>query len=481
MTTAHRGEQGSVAGPAPAGSLAVPLCVELDALVRTGVGAESFFAVLAKRRLGGLLMPGGRPFREHLAAIASLDPALLPYNAELLAYLGEQQASGRRLVLVTAAANAQIAQAVAERLGLFDEVIASGGARHREGKAEELSARFGSEGFAYAGRHRRDLPVWRAARSGVLVNPSVALRSAVASAAPVEGEMRDRPSLLRTALKAVRPHQWLKNLLVFVPIVTAHDLGDISAWISGLALFAAFCATASAIYIFNDLVDLAADRQHPRKRNRPLASGDLSLATGVGLAAVLLAVGLALSAHLGTLSILLVYAALAVGYSLLFKELPLVDVFLLATLYTMRVIGGGVATGHAITLWLLAFSGFLFLSLALVKRVHELTTVAPTSRVRRGYQPADLPLLQAFGCASAFASSVVLALFVASAAASARYSSPDLLWGTVPLILFWQCRLWLATARGRMHDDPIVYAVRDPASWLVAACVLGLLLAAAFG
>ena len=203
------------------------------------------------------------------------------------------------------------------------------------------------------------------------------------------------------------------------------------------------------------------------------------------MAAVLLALGFGLSAHLGTLAIVVVYAALSICYSLLFKEFPLVDVFLLAALYTIRVIGGGVATGHSVTLWLLAFSGFLFLSLALVKRVQELMMVASVSgdraAARRGYHQADVGILQMFGCASAFASSVVLALFVASAAASTQYASPELLWGTVPLILFWQCRLWLATARGYMLDDPIVYAVRDWVSWATAACVLVLLLAAAYG
>jgi 4-hydroxybenzoate polyprenyltransferase len=487
MTTALSGGKKPIAGSAPADSVAVPLCVDLDdALVRTNVGTESFFAVLAKRRLGSLLMPGRTPLKERLGELADLDPALLPYNAELLAYLREQKAKGRSLVLV-AATHSRIAHAVAHHLGLFDEVIASDGTRNLVGnaRAEALVSRFGPKGFAYAGRHRRDLPVWRAAHSSVLVDPSASLRASVASAAPVDAEFRDRSSVLRAAVKAMRPHQWIKNVLIFVPIVTAHAIGDIQAWISGLGLFAAFCATASAIYIVNDLVDLSADRQHPRKRERPMASGRLPLMTGAGLAFLLLAIGVGLSAYLGTLAIVLVYAGLSICYSLLFKEFPLVDVFLLAALYTIRVIGGGVATGHSVTFWLLAFSGFLFLSLALVKRVQELMMVALMSgdrgAARRGYHPADVAILQAFGCASAFASSVVLALFVASAAAANQYGSPELLWGTVPLILFWQCRLWLATARGYMLDDPIVYAVRDWVSWVTAACVLVLLLAAAYG
>ena len=490
MTTAMSGDRQSIGAPAPADYLAVPLCVDLDnTLARTNVNAESFFAVLAKRKLGNLFARGRAPLKQRLAELAALDPALLPYNTELLAYLREQKAKGRHLVLVTGA-DSRTAHAVAQHLGLFDEVIASDHTRNLDGKAkaEALVARFGVTGFAYAGNHRHDLPVWRAARSSVLVNPSRGIRAAAAKAAPIEAEFRDRSSMLRAAVKAIRPHQWVKNVLLFVPIVTAHAIGDISAWISGLGLFVVFCATASAIYIVNDLVDLSADRQHPRKRERAMASGKLPLMAGVGLAVALFAVGFGLSAHLGTLPIVVVYAALSVCYSLLFKEFPLVDVFLLAALDTIRVIGGGLATGHAVTLWLLAFSGFMFLSLALVKRVQELIMVARVSgesaagaAARRGYHPADAAILQSLGCASAFASSVVLALFVGSTAASAQYNSPELLWGTVPLILFWQCRLWLATARGYMLDDPIVYAVRDWVSWVTAACVLVLLLAAAYG
>jgi 4-hydroxybenzoate polyprenyltransferase/phosphoserine phosphatase len=488
MTTALSGDKKPiVGGVAAVDNVAVPLCVDLDnTLVRTNIGSESFFAVVARRRLGGLLASGRAPFKDRLAELAALDPALLPYNEQLLAYLREQKARGRHLVLVTGAAS-RIAHSVAQHLALFDEVIASDDMRNLVGKtkADALVERFGLKGFAYAGNHRRDLPVWRAARSSILVNASSAIRATAEKVAPVEAEFSDRASLLRAAVRAIRPHQWVKNLLLFIPIVTAHAIGDVSAWMSGIGLFVVFCATASAIYLVNDLVDLSADRQHPRKRDRPLASGKLPLMLGVALALALFAVGFGLSAVWGTLPIVVVYATLSICYSLLFKEFPLVDVFLLAALYTIRVIGGGVATGYAVTLWLLAFSGFLFLSLALVKRVQELMMVARVSgdraAARRGYHPADVTILQTFGCASAFASSVVLALFVASAAASSQYSSPELLWGTVPLILFWQCRLWLATARGYMHDDPIVYAIRDWVSWITAACVLALLLAAAYG
>ncbi len=413
---------------------------------------------------------------------AALDPALLPYNEWLVAYLREQKAVGRRLVLATAA-DMSMARAVADHLGLFDEVIASNGADNLKGaaKAAALVRRFGAKGFAYAGDSRADLAVWAAARRGITVNAAPRVAAAARKATAIEAEIADRPSLFRAALRAMRPYQWVKNLLVFVPIFTAHVVTDISAWIGALGMFAAFCAAASAIYILNDLFDLGADRRHASKRNRPLASGALPLGRGGVLAGLLLCLGLGLAAVDGTLGVILLYAAASLGYSIRLKELPLVDVFLLAGLYTARLFGGGEATGHRLSLWLLCFSSFLFLSLALVKRVEELTGPGGTGggrASRRGYVAGDAAILQIFGCAAAFASCVVLTLFVQSETAMQQYASPGLLWGTVPLMLFWQCRLWLSTARGYMHVDPIIYATRDWVSWLVAVGLLLILSAA---
>lgn len=465
--------------------LAAPLCVDLD-------GTLIFSDMLVEGLLGGLAHPRQLPrmlagsraaLKRRVAEAAPVDPRTLPYNKAFLTFLRGQKAAGRYLVLATAA-DAQVAQAIAEHLDLFDEVIASDGQRNLKGqaKAAALIERFGEKGFAYAGNDRSDLPVWKAARSIIIVNASRSTREQARIGAEVEAEFEGRPAPLRSMVKAMRPHQWAKNVLVFVPMVTAHALGEATAWVGTLSIFAAFCATASGIYILNDLSDLAADRRHPRKRLRPFASGALSPAIGLAMAAVLLSFGIGLSAATGTLAIIAIYAIASVAYSVALKEFPLVDIFMLAGLYTVRVLGGGVASGHTASLWLLAFSGFLFLSLALVKRVEEMTAVARSggsrTAARRGYFPGDIPILQTFGCASAFASAVVLALFVGSTAASAQYGSPELLWGIVPLILFWQCRLWLSTVRGHMHDDPIVYAARDWVSWIVAGCVFALILAA---
>jgi 4-hydroxybenzoate polyprenyltransferase/phosphoserine phosphatase len=477
-----------LAPPSPvlSNAMALPLCVDLDGtLVRSDTLVEGFFAFATNPRVVGALLrlAGGRAaFKQAVAAGAELDPALLPYNETLLAYLRVQKAAGRRLVLATAA-DQRIARAVAVHLGIFDEVVASDGTSNLKGeaKARALVGRFGAGGFVYAGDSAADVPIWRQAAAVILVNAPAGVASQVRGSLPVELAIDDRPALLPELLKAMRPHQWVKNVLAFVPILTAHALGEASAWIGGIVMFLAFCFTASAIYLVNDLLDIAADRAHPRKRLRPFARGAVPLPIGAAVAVVLLVagVGLALIGHVAW--IVALYALMSVSYSFGLKQLPLVDVFMLGALYTIRLFGGGEATGHRLSLWLLGFSSFLFLSLALLKRVEEMMSVgsAGGSRAaRRGYSAADTPILQLFGVAAAFASSIVLALFVQSEATAQHYASPSLLWFVVPLLLFWQCRMWLSGARGYMHHDPIVYAARDWVSWAIGAATAAVLIAA---
>jgi 4-hydroxybenzoate polyprenyltransferase len=491
----RRPNQGSVWAETPARPMAgepdrsIPLCVDLDGtLLRSDSLVEGLLTLATGWRivpgLWRLLSSGRAAFKAHVAGHAPLDPALLPYNERLLDYLRAERAAGRRLVLATAA-DASIAHAVARHLGLFDEVVASDGTNNLKGaaKARALAARFGEKGFAYAGDAASDLDVWRVARQAVIVNASSGTRAAARALVPVEAEIDDRGSRAAAAVRALRPHQWLKNLLVFIPLFTAHD-AQAHTWLAAALIFISFCSTASAIYILNDLLDLAADRRHPRKRHRPFASGALPIPTGIAMMAFFLGMGLWLAYANGSILVLLAYGCISVGYSFRMKELPIVDVFLLAALYTIRLFGGGEATGHSVSLWLLGFSSFLFLSLALVKRVEELMQLAASkggTASRRGYLASDAAILQLFGCGAAFASSLVLALFVQSEATAQRYASPGLLWGIVPLTLFWQCRLWLSTARGYMHDDPIVYAARDWVSWAVAITTFAVLALAKAG
>jgi 4-hydroxybenzoate polyprenyltransferase len=465
-----------------------PLCVDLDGtLVRSDTLLEGLFALPLSPRLPWCfagLFSGRATFKNRIAQLTRLDPATLPYNENFLAYLHEQKSAGRQLFLVTAADSA-IAHRIADHLEIFDDVIASSPGHNLKGpaKAQALTERFGEKGFAYAGNSHADLPVWNASSSAIIVNASPQVAASARRAAPVESEFTQRPNRLKSLLRAMRPHQWIKNILIFVPIITAHAIQDLSGWIHDVFAFLAFCATASGIYILNDLSDLNADRRHPRKSKRPLASGAVPLHVGAILAIILIAAGIALANFGHVLLIILIYAAMSVAYSAKLKEMPLVDVFMLAALYSIRLFAGGQASGNPVSFWLLTFSNFLFLSLALVKRVAELKNI-PAGEViiaRRGYRPADLSLLQMFGCGSALAASMVLALYVQSEATAERYASPAVLWTLVPLILFWQFRIWLATTRGEMRDDPITFAAYDWVTWLVAAsCFIILLVAKSF-
>jgi 4-hydroxybenzoate polyprenyltransferase/phosphoserine phosphatase len=466
----------------------LPLCVDLDGtLVRTDTLVEGMLALAGGLRFATLLgaFAGGRAaLKARVAAVAPTDPALLPYNEALLDYLRAQRAAGRRIVLATAA-NEDVARRVADHLGLFDEVIASSATRNLKGaaKAAALVARFGRGGFAYAGDARADLVVWERAGAAVLVETAAGVAAGVR--VPVEWRIATRPKLAPTLLRAMRPHQWVKNLLVFVPILTSHALLDLGSWWGGLQAFVAFSVAASGIYLVNDLLDLSADRAHAAKRRRPFASGAAPLGWGMGLGAALLVLAAVLGWLAGILAVVALYAGAALAYSLALKRQPLVDVFTLAGLFTIRMFGGGEATGHSLSLWLLAFSVFLFLSLALVKRVTELregTSRGPAKAVAgRSYGPADLDMLQLFGVGAAFAASLVLALYVQHEAATGRFAAPGLLFGIVPLVLLWSCRMWLSTARGYMHHDPILYAARDRVTWAIVLAVVAVMLAARTG
>lgn len=470
----------------PAASQSLPLCVDLDGtLLFSDTLHDAALAVALAQwstlfRLPRWLAAGKAHLKQELAARWDFDPATLPYNTGVVSLLKRERARGRRIVLCTAA-DRRVAEAVAVHLGLFDEVLASDGVVNLRGpaKAEALVRRFGQRGFTYIGNDLTDVAVWEQAAGAIVVGVSRRMQRA-ATRFQVEESIAPQTSVLPALLRALRPSQWSKNALCLVPMLASASL-DPLAWLAALGIVAAFCATASAIYVLNDLSDLAADRAHPRKSRRPFASGALPVAWGFALAPALLLLGGVLGWVSGALPVLFAYAALSLAYTLRLKELPLVDVFVLAALYTLRVVAGGVASSHTVSLWLLGFSAFLFLSLGLIKRVSELTrlaTVKQTRVARRGYLVQDLNLLQQLGCASSFASVVVLSLYVQSDAALHAYAFPGALWAAVPLLLFWQCRLWLATARGYMHDDPIVYAARDRPSWLTLACLCAVALAA---
>jgi 4-hydroxybenzoate polyprenyltransferase len=458
-----------------------PLVVDLDGtLVCTDLLHESAVLLLRDRPLAVLKLPfwglrGKAHLKAQIATRVSLDCRHLPYQPELLTWLGEQHAKGRSLVLCTASDQA-LASGVAKHLGLFDEVMASDGTTNLAGsaKAQALVARFGERGFDYAGNASPDLAVWQHARKAVVVNAGADLTQQAAQNCELEREFARQPRSASDWGGTLRVHQWLKNLLLLMPLIAAHRVTDVSAWTAMVLAFVAFSFTASAVYITNDLFDLESDRQHPRKRLRPFASGRVAVWQGCLLAPALLAIGVWVGTWVGGhfWAWLLAYFALTLAYTWGLKRLLLLDCLALAMLYTLRVIAGGAAAQVPVSFWMLAFSVFLFLSLAFVKRYAELrlqTSLGIAQTPGRGYEATDAGLVQTMGIGSGYCAVLVLALYLNSDAVLKLYKSPLAMWAAVPVLLFWVSWMWMQAQRGRMPDDPLVFALRDRTSLVTGA------------
>lgn len=462
------------------------LVVDLDGtLIRSDTLYETFWAGMAEdwRTAFAALCALGRgraALKRRLAGRTRLDPARLPYNDKVLDFIRDWRADGGRAVLVTAA-DEGLARAIAGHLGLFDEVHGSDGRLNLKGaqKARLVSERYGPHGYAYIGDSSADLAIWQGAQRAITVDASPALsRKVAALGRPGEDISSPRG---QAWLAELRPHQWLKNVLVFVPLLAAHAL-SLENLASAALAFAAFCLVSSAGYVLNDLMDLAADRAHPRKRTRPLASGRLPIARGTAMVPLLLAGGLGLAALGGglLLAAIATYFVLTTTYSTVLKQHPVADIGTLAALYTLRIIAGGAATGIEPSVWLLAFSMFFFFSLAAVKRLAELVDLAGrggAAAKRRGYLVDDLPLVAQMTTASGYISVLVLALYLNSPAVQQLYGAPWMLWGICLVLMYWISRMVLTAHRGQMDDDPVIYAVREPKSLicigLAGLCALG--------
>lgn len=467
-----------------------PLCIDLDGTLLAGDSLhEGLVAMLKQHPLRSLALPlvllkGKAAFKHRVAEVVGVDPAVLPYRHDVLEWLLEQRAAGRKLVLATAA-DRNVAQAVAEHLGLFEEVISSGGglAGGGEGKRAALRERFGERGYDYAGNDAVDVPVWQSARQAVVVGDS-RIAALAAQVTTVERVFPVASGGLKSWLQAMRLHQWVKNALVLLPLLLAHRLRDVEALRASALAFLSFGLCASSVYIVNDVFDLPSDRRHPRKRRRPFAAGKLSPLAGLAVAALLLT-GAALIAAEVTLDYCLVlagYYVLTWAYTIKLKRAALVDVMTLAGLYTLRIIAGGAATGIPLSFWLLAFSVFIFVSLGFVKRYAELYDAAKAGKATahgRGYRGDDLPLLLALGVAAGYCTVVVVALYINSSDSIALYRHHKPLWLICPLLMYWISRVWLLTARGHMHDDPVVFAIKDRISLVTLALLVAVVLISA--
>jgi 4-hydroxybenzoate polyprenyltransferase len=462
----------------------VPLCVDLDGtLIRSDLLWESLARVLKRRPWALPLVPfwllRSRAYlKQQLAARSGLDSSALPYNEALLERLRKEKAQGRALFLVTAS-DVVLAREVAAHLQIFEGVIASDGSHNLRGenKAAMLVARFGEKGFDYVGDSPVDEKVWMHARRAWVAGRNESVARAARKKFTLEAEFPVPSRPLRGLGRLLRPHQWVKNLIVFVPLITSHQINRPEIAVHGALAFVAFCLCASGVYVMNDLLDLEADRHHATKRFRPIAAGDVSVLVALLLGPLSLAGGIALAGFISLpfVGVVLLYVSASCAYSWRLKRAALVDVFVLAGLYTLRLIAGHVATGVEFSEWLLAFSMFLFLSLALVKRFQEVQRLRGASQgivAGRGYTLEDLEVLTPLGAASGYLSVLVLALYVNSEKVRLLYHRPVLLLLVCPLLLYWISRVWLVAHRGRMHDDPVVFALKDKQSYLVGLLTL---------
>jgi len=481
---------GSVTGTKSVRVLCPVLCVDLDGtLIRGNVLWECLLLVLKSRpftllRLPLWLLSGRAALKRQLAARIQLDPARLAYRQEVLDLIQQEKANGRRIVLVTAA-DRELAESIARYIGLFDEVHASDGQVNLKGvsKARFLAEHFAETGFDYVGDSAADVEVWRKARAAYVVGTEARAEQAAAvtevKGAILEPRESSRTSFdasfltyVRTWTSALRGHHWAKNLLLFLPLTLSHNLAfePLARTLVGFALFG-FCA--SGLYILNDLLDLHSDREHPWKKERPFAAGEISIPEGLLVSFVLIsaAIGMGFLLAMPFGLALVGYAILTMIYSLYLKKIALLDVFVLSSFYSFRILAGALLSATPLSQWFLAFSMFFFLSLAMAKRYSELlhaSDLVRTGNSGRGYHTGDRELLLALGVGSSFSAVVIFSLYVHSPEVRLLYFSPEFLFLLCPIVLYWLSRTWLMAHRGELKEDPVTLAIRDPVSYGVA-------------
>jgi len=466
----------------------IPLCIDLDGTLIAGdMLFESFLKAVKNHFWIMFIVPfwllkGRHILKRNLLEYCEIDYSLLPYRQDILDFAVEQKKQGRNVVLVTASSN-QVAKGVSEHLGFFDEYYGSDNKVNlkSEAKREFLVSKFGEKGYDYIGDSSADVAVWKSANQALVVSSNDGKDYPEINFTKI---FTKKSASLKLFIKQIRVYQWVKNLLIFLPIMMAHKIYDFAAFQNGILAFIAFSVIASSVYVTNDLLDLDADRQHPRKRNRPFAKGDLPLSFGIILAPLLFVLGIIVALFVDNIQflyVLIAYYIITTAYSFSLKRIAIVDLVILATLYTIRIIAGGVSENVEISPWLLAFSMFIFISLAVLKRYTELLSMIKENRTKasgRGYHTGDANLLLSMGPASGYLAVVVFALYINSDQVVSLYSKPIVLWMIAPLLIYWISRLWLLANRGEMTDDPIVFAGKDKASYIVFGLIFLIAIAA---
>ncbi|MFN3307259.1 MAG: UbiA family prenyltransferase [Candidatus Kapaibacteriota bacterium] len=449
------------------------ICVDLDyTLISTDILVEQIVSFLKKKPTAFFhilfwLLKSKQYLKEKLSENVHLDYSEIPIREEVLSYLKQEKEKGNRLVLVTAS-NIKIANGINNYLKLFDEVYGSNSNLNLKGKnkAKFLEQKFGRNRFIYIGDSIADLPIWKIAKKSLLVSNGKTINLLLQKRKNFSGNLLSYRTKIEDFFKLIRLHQWIKNLLLFLPLILAHEFGSISIIGRSTLAFVSFSLVASFVYIFNDIVDIRNDRKHPSKKLRPIPSGLISAYTAFFYCFLLLAVGiaLALSINSGFTLICIVYILLNLVYSFFAKRIPITDIFLLSTFYVLRIIAGSLATHVPVSNWLLAFSIFFFLSLATLKRYVELNLIANSEANTHGrpYSIDSLDFFQILGVNSAFASIIVLILYINSEKVNSLYKSPSLLWFDAFLLLFWLAMLWNYAKNKNIDYDPVLVILRNP-------------------
>ena len=464
----------------------IPLVADLDGtIIKTDILYESLLMLLKKNPLYVFFIPfwllKGKSFiKQMVVDRVDIRVENLPYNDDVIEFIKEEKHKGRKIYLATASHEIP-AKKMADYLGIFDGVFATVKEHNllSMNKTKRLITEFGEHGFDYIGDSGNDIHVWKSARHVYMVNPSNKTKNAVENSR-IERIFSYPSSKIKLLIKQIRVYQWIKNILIFMPMLMAHKFLDLDSYLKAILAFFSFSLTASFVYVLNDLLDLESDRKHPRKKNRPIASGNMQVREGLMLLPFLLIAGVALAFFVNTnfVILLLSYLVLTSAYSFKLKKFYIIDIMVLSSLYTIRLIGGGLAVDVAISTWLLAFSLFIFLSLAVVKRYTEVRVMIQENKEKtagRGYLITDESLLSSLGIGSGLISVLIFLLYADSPEVMHLYETPEFFYGVAPFLLYWLMRIWFKAHRGEMNDDPIVFTARDPVSYFIFAIVVVLI------
>ena len=470
--------------------LHIPIYVDMDGtLVKTDIAQELLLQGLKSwsqlTRLCRLAFSGRSHIKHFLAQNNYFSAGALPYNTEVLDYLKAEKEKGRKIILATAS-DELIAQRLVEELNFFDAVIASSPGKNLKGKRklEAIQEQVGEGEFEYIGDSGADYPIWQAATRSGFVNPPKPALLIETEPEKVSLNVVNRPSIFRSLLKAMRVHQWAKNSLIFVPLLFSHSYSDPQLVFLAVITFIVFSLCASGIYLINDLLDIEADRAHERKKERPFAAGDLLPTAGVMASTVLIMLAFSSSiVFLGVKTSLVIgiYFVLTNLYSFYLKHYSTIDVITLTCLYTLRIIAGGVAISISLSPWLLNFSLFFFLSLAYMKRYIELSINKKLGKSNsRRYEVGEMDVIMTTGLVNGGLAALTLTLYLNSPFVIDSYASPQVLWLVCPLLMFWIYRAWMWAKREKIHDDPVVFALKDRISLLTVGLAGALIIVSKF-